>query len=205
METIAWCVDRASDRDPEGSLRSEALKPQSVLRTTIELARPPLAVPNMLRTASPVQQREYIQHQLTRRRHEDTKVVAQRQAIINSVADRRRELLRVVGISPNVTMPRLAGGQLLLYNPDDSLADGAAEDHSLGFFDVDNVPPWDTWIDYVVESVEQWKSYLVSWVPPQLVPLADAGIQYNPEHCIAWAAHFHADFVLELQRLGIVE
>ncbi len=49
-----------------------------------------------------------------------------------------------------------------------------------GFFDVNNVPPWDTWVCYL-------DRYLVSWVPPVLEELASAGIRVNPEECIQWA------------------
>ena len=40
----------------------------------------------------------------------------------------------------------LCGGRFLAYFPDDNLFDGAAEAESQGFFDVDNIPPYDTWV-----------------------------------------------------------
>jgi hypothetical protein len=57
---------------------------------------------------------------------------------------------------------------------------GAAEYVSFGFFDVDNVPPWDTW-------VTMFGKYVVSWVPPQLFRLVQEGLDVNPERCIVWA------------------
>jgi len=68
----------------------------------------------------------------------------------------------------------------LLYAPDENLFDGAAKYSSKGFFDFNNVPPWDMWIRYL-------DNYLVSWVPPVLDELASAGIEVNPEQCIQWA------------------
>ena len=71
-------------------------------------------------------------------------------------------------------------GRLLLYNPSENLACGAAEVSSNGFFDVNNVPPWDIWVDFS-------EGILVSWVPPVLVEVAQMGIDVNPEACIRWA------------------
>ncbi|MGE0871284.1 MAG: hypothetical protein AB7P03_22175 [Kofleriaceae bacterium] len=81
-------------------------------------------------------------------------------------------------------------GRLLVYFPDVNLCCGAAEHESHGFFDVENTPPWDTWIalgvDHNVTKTSPYRVYLVSWVPTELVELADAGIQANPEGCIRW-------------------
>lgn len=73
-----------------------------------------------------------------------------------------------------------AGGRLLLYVPSENLADGAAQYSSNGFFDVNNVPPWDIWVAFSERT-------LVSWVPTALVELAQKGIDVNPEGCIRWA------------------
>jgi hypothetical protein len=39
----------------------------------------------------------------------------------------------------------LTGGRLLAYFPDNNLACGVAEVESQGFFDTNNIPPYDTW------------------------------------------------------------
>jgi hypothetical protein len=39
-----------------------------------------------------------------------------------------------------------ANGRLLLFNSDNTLDDGLAEDCSRGLFDAHNTPGWDTWI-----------------------------------------------------------
>jgi hypothetical protein len=72
------------------------------------------------------------------------------------------------------------GGRLLLYTPSENLACGAAEVSSNGFFDVNNVPPWDIWVSFSDRT-------LVSWVPPALIDVAQMGIYANPEACIRWA------------------
>ena len=70
-------------------------------------------------------------------------------------------------------------GKLLLYWPHENLACGAARFSSNGFFDDDNTPPWDTWVDYK-------GGVLTSWVPEILIPWVQEGIDANPEECIRW-------------------
>jgi hypothetical protein len=72
------------------------------------------------------------------------------------------------------------GGRFLFYVPSENLADGAAQYASNGFFDVNNVPPWDIWVAFS-------EGTLVSWVPTVLVELAQKGIDANPEGCVRWA------------------
>jgi hypothetical protein len=81
-------------------------------------------------------------------------------------------------------------GQLLVHYPGLNLVDGAAEEMSEGFFDMWNLPPWDTWIAFGSQPTTArdrcLTDFLISWVPAQLVELADRGIDANPEQCIAW-------------------
>jgi hypothetical protein len=85
-----------------------------------------------------------------------------------------------------VPLRSLEEGRLLAYQPDMDLACGAAQAASQGFFDVNNAPPWDTWVAMVQESGVDAVPYLVSWIPPQFVSLAQQGIDANPECCIVW-------------------
>jgi hypothetical protein len=135
---------------------------------------------------------------------EYAEVIAERRAILRALAGKRAGFLRASGRYPSAPAQDIADGRLLLFNPEDTLADGAAEVASNGFFDLDNVPPWDTWVCYVVEDAERYRSYLISWAPPQLVAMADAGIDVNPEGCILWAADLDAAFTRRLRQAGIV-
>jgi hypothetical protein len=95
------------------------------------------------------------------------------------------------GELPAITVrASLLGGRLLVYFPDADLADGAAEAESRGFFDVHNAPPWDTWIALADDRLRvadvSYQQYVLAWVPPDLVACAAAGIDVNPEECIAW-------------------
>lgn len=94
------------------------------------------------------------------------------------VISNRRDCLERTGIEV-LSPPTKEHGRLLNYWPDENLADGAAEYSSNGFFDTDNVPPWDTWVSFDDRT-------LICWIPRVLVPLAQAGIDANPEACIDW-------------------
>lgn len=96
---------------------------------------------------------------------------------VAEVVARRSRLTAGISVEKRDTN---VGGRLLLYTPSENLACGAAEASSNGFFDVNNVPPWDIWVDFS-------EGTLVSWVPPALLDVAQMGIYVNPEACIRWA------------------
>jgi len=70
--------------------------------------------------------------------------------------------------------------RLLHYWPAENVSDGASEVGSLGFFNGNDIPPWDTWIHYAERK-------LTCWVPEELIGLAQDGIDGNPVDCIHWA------------------
>lgn len=95
----------------------------------------------------------------------------------------------------------LGGGRLLAYFPETNLYDGAAEVHTDGFLDVDNLPGWDTWIAFFEDEPEtNYGSYLIAWIPPEFVEVVSEGIAYNPEECIIWLADTDVSFAQELRR-----
>jgi len=100
----------------------------------------------------------------------------------------------------------LSGGRLLVYFPDVNLFCGASEDETNGFFDVDNVPAWDTWIAYFEDgrSNDCYANYLISWIPPQFVELVSKGIYVNPEECIVWLSDSTVRFGQKLRREGLL-
>jgi hypothetical protein len=176
-QAIAWCGARATADNPRASLRT-------------------LEAPPSISDASDLE----------------------RERAVDRIAIEREQALRRSQATPYRAGARRGGppgaGRLLLYEPDMNLFDGAAELESRGFFDVDNIPPWDTWVYYV--RYGDWRmegdpplpgsgahasagaSYLVSWVPPELVELADAGVSVNPERCIVWASDVDSAFTRRL-------
>jgi hypothetical protein len=73
------------------------------------------------------------------------------QAKVESVYDRRAHLLE----RQFTSTPAIPPGRLLVYDPSQSLSDGAAMVESASFSDVDNTPLWDTWIAYVKEEPQR--------------------------------------------------
>ena len=97
---------------------------------------------------------------------------------VAAVVAKRSEALRSAPIVADPSV--LTGGKLLEFIPVETLMDGAAKYSSNGFYDVNNVPPWDTWVCFS-------EGTLVSWVPPLLLEIAGNGLHANPEGCIRWA------------------
>ena len=61
---------------------------------------------------------------------------------------------------PRQSAKDLAHGRLLVYEPDTNLAHGLEELETNGFVDIDNIPPWDTWIVSIYEPADV--NYLLS-------------------------------------------
>jgi hypothetical protein len=81
----------------------------------------------------------------------------------------------------------IAGGRLIAYSPDANLACGTSEAETKGYFDVNNTPPWDTWVALLdAPKAKLWESSLIAWVPSAFVPLVQAGIDVIPEECVLW-------------------
>lgn len=98
---------------------------------------------------------------------------------IEELAEKRASLLRKMSVFPFAAPSDLAQGRLLFYEPDYNVQDGASQYASKGYFDERDAPPWDTWICYV-------DRHLISWAPPSLLDLAQAGIETNAVDCIRW-------------------
>jgi len=129
--------------------------------------------------------------------------VARREAMMDTLAEKRFKLLRFNGKYRILPAKALAGGRLVVYDPDQNRFDSMALVESFGYFDWDNLPPWDTWIAYVRDEERDRQgishaSYLVAWVPPDLIERADAGIRANPERCLLWASDLDTELARRL-------
>jgi hypothetical protein len=116
-------------------------------------------------------------------------LLGSREDMVAGVISTRHRRVNKALSTPVLTMPDLQGGRLLCYFPDAALGDGVAESESEGFFDAHNTPPWDTWVSFVQDGVEPkgaYDSYLLAYVPQQLVSNAADGILGNPELSIQW-------------------
>ena len=167
-ETAAWCRPRASLADPMKSLRSERLAPPADI-WDVGAVRP-------LETFNA----RFLAQALAR------------QGQVERVCKKRSEILQESHFASNGPVPK--DGQIFIVDVSESMNDGLAEAYTDGFFDVLNVPPWDTWLAYIVETkpnappvVEgdvNFMEFLLFWVPAEFVSLAEAGRGCNAEACI---------------------
>ncbi|MGA2217740.1 MAG: hypothetical protein ABSG51_06620 [Terracidiphilus sp.] len=102
-----------------------------------------------------------------------------RQAI-NWINQRRSELLRTTENDTSKAVEALSRSKLLLYNPLETVSDGASEAGSLGFYNIEDAPPWDTRFLYDGNDI-------FCFVPESAVSRAQDGIDANPVDCIHWA------------------
>jgi hypothetical protein len=97
----------------------------------------------------------------------------------------------------------------MIYFPNNDLACGAAEQETAGFFDVNNVPPWDTWVTYFQDQQQNIDSfdneYLIAWIPPAFVDLANEGINVNPEQCIMWLSDTSVELAKVLRAQSLLK
>jgi hypothetical protein len=67
----------------------------------------------------------------------------------------------------------------------ESISSVESEAATRGFFDIDDRPPWDTWIA-TIPSAQEDRATLITWVPMGLIELVGRGIYVNPYACIFW-------------------
>jgi hypothetical protein len=170
-ETVLWCSRqnlRTSSDDRE-FLRNTALLKKRIYKELDFAALSPLS--SQLR--SPGLQPEVSMEESYSRREEC-------EASFAKVVALRSQLLAAAGaFDPNIVLSQKSG-RLLIYEPWENVSDGASQVASLGFFDPNDAPPWDTWIHY-------GDGRLVCWVPKLLIKLAQDGIDANCVQCIQWA------------------
>lgn len=98
----------------------------------------------------------------------------------------------------------LTEGRLLACDPSLSVWDGASEFESKGFFDVEDIPAWDTWITFVTRDARSGMAWaatggaLISWVPLEFVEIVARGIWANPVEGVRWLEDVDHDLADEL-------
>lgn len=88
-----------------------------------------------------------------------------------STITQRRKILGDLGVEYLTAQEVMAKGLLVFCCSQQTEHDGGAELYSQGFFDMDDLPPWDTWVAVGDERL----FLLVSWVPNDLIPLVYSG------------------------------
>jgi hypothetical protein len=107
-----------------------------------------------------------------------------RAGMVERVAAARARAVKEEGADP------ARDGRLLVYFPDRTQSDGAAELVTTGFFDRHDVPAWDTWVGCFADGdgTAVLAEYLLCWVPAPLARLVDAGLRANEALCLNWLA-----------------
>jgi hypothetical protein len=92
----------------------------------------------------------------------------------------RSDRLKTASLKSVEAVDVFSSCRLLIYECQETVADGASEEASLGFYDLLDAPPWDTWVSYRNGSV-------FCCVPDFAISRAQNGIDANPVDCIHWA------------------
>jgi len=129
-----------------------------------------------------------------------------RAAVVRDVAHQRAADPAVRSAPAVQSIEDLRGGRLLVYFPDMELADGAAQAETNGFFDVNDAPPWDTWVglfsDPELTGQGEKGVYLVSWVPAELTPIVQEGLDVSMTECIVWLENSRTGLASHIQQHG---
>jgi hypothetical protein len=101
---------------------------------------------------------------------------AARFRVVQELAAKRRALMPTdAGLQ---TDPDASAGAILTFNLD-------VRAETDGFFDAQDLPPWDTWIGY--EMTDRAKEpVLLSWVPGHMRSFAERAIQVHMCDAYAW-------------------
>ena len=111
-------------------------------------------------------------------------VLGEPQAAVEFVCEARRRELARLGIPVAPVGPDLAGGRILFTTIDTDSCE-AATDPSNGYYDLDDLPGWDTWFYH--RSTDRLWGAIYCWVPTQLLELAQSGMDVIPVLSVEWA------------------
>lgn len=206
FEAAAWCNPRAEPWRGYETLRSGALQPTCLLTDAREKGT---------------------------RFHLGQPLHDERKSLLASLCERRAALLAE---QPPTTIVEAStsrpSGRFVVYWPDETLSDGAADGSSDGYFDSDNEPAWDTWVWYehgsarpsdglrsalwrpvvarVVGSGEWLEGryfnadFAVAWVPRAVEERVAHGLWANPEGCIDWLTNLDTPLTRALRVAGLL-
>jgi hypothetical protein len=114
-------------------------------------------------------------------------LIPSRLEAVDAVRAERKRLIVYESMRDNAAPEAATSGRLIAYNPDFNLACGTSEVETNGYFDVNNTPPWDTWVALLdAPGAKCFETSLIAWVPPIFLSLVQAGIEVIPEQCVRW-------------------
>lgn len=98
---------------------------------------------------------------------------------ISWINETRSELLKTATAGTPEAVDAVLRSKLLIYEPLETVVDGVSEAASMGFYDLHDAPPWDTWFLYQDGKV-------FCCIPDFAIHRAQAGIEINVVDCIHW-------------------
>jgi hypothetical protein len=102
------------------------------------------------------------------------------QRAISWINEVRSEHLKTANLKIFEAVDVFSSCKLLIHDCEETVEDGASEAASLGFYDLLDAPPWDTWVLYRNGKV-------FCCVPDFAIARAQSGIDANAVDCIHWA------------------
>jgi hypothetical protein len=102
------------------------------------------------------------------------------QRAISWINEVRSEYLKTANLKIFEAVDVFSSCKLLIHDCEETVEDGASEAASLGFYDLLDAPPWDTWALYRNGKV-------FCCVPDFAIARAQSGIDANAVDCIHWA------------------
>lgn len=127
--------------------------------------------------------------------------IRDRRSFVEILGDARAAMLQEARIPIPSRVPLKSDGRVLYYQYESSTRDTGAPHFSKGFFNLDDAPPWDSWIYY---NAEPGHSFLLSWVPCALIEIANQGLLSNSDQCICWASKIDTEFTRLLKSNGLL-
>jgi len=112
----------------------------------------------------------------------DGQIDVRREEIVTTLAKTRREALQQ-GVMKGTR--ELKDGRILAFEVDACFFDGVVAAETKGFFDAEDLPPWDTWLAYRV-PVGEVNPLLLSWVPSTLVATVENAIKVHMSNAYRW-------------------
>jgi len=111
-------------------------------------------------------------------------VPGEAKAALDFVCEARRRELERLGIPVLSVGSDLAGGRILLTTIDTDSC-WAATEPSNGYYDLNDLPGWDTW--FLHRETDRLWGAIYCWVPAGLVELAQRGMDVIPVMSVEWA------------------
>ena len=83
--------------------------------------------------------------------------------------------------------PSSCPGELLLWAPEWDNFDGHLEAESGGFFDVNDSPPWETWVGWFTHPLDPTEWYGLAWIPDRFVEPVTQALEVETTEVVKWA------------------